>query len=68
VMRRREQRFARMQILTIEELPAGEGIDCPYLRHGTATFRRAPRDRGPEARTGQMDFEGDGNGDDRAGA
>jgi len=49
-----ELRFPRIQILTIEELLAGEAIDCPYLRHGTATFRQAPRDRKPEARTGKL--------------
>ncbi len=49
-----ELRFPRIQILTIEELLAGRGIDCPYLRHGTATFRRAPRDRRPEAETGKL--------------
>ncbi len=48
------ERFPRIQILTIEELLAGKQIDCRYLRHGSATFRRAPRDRGPEAETGKL--------------
>lgn len=48
------ERFPRIQILTIEELLAGKQIDCRYLRHGSATFRRAPRDRGPEAQTGKL--------------
>lgn len=37
------KRFPRVQVLTIEELLAGRGIDYPRLTGGDATFRRAPR-------------------------
>lgn len=49
--------FPRIQILTIEELLHGAAIDCRYLKHGSATFRRAPRNEKPQAKTQQMDLE-----------
>jgi len=52
-----ELKFPRIQLLTIEELLEGEGIDCPYLRHGSATFRQAPRDRRPTARDEELPLE-----------
>ncbi len=50
-------RVARIQILTIEELLGGAGIDCPYLKHGSATFKKAPRNPGPKAQTRRMQIE-----------
>ncbi len=39
------KKFPRLQILTIDELLAGKGIDCPPSRQGNVTFRRAPTAR-----------------------
>ncbi|HRU94710.1 MAG TPA: DNA methyltransferase [Anaerolineae bacterium] len=39
------KKFPRLQILTIAELLAGRGIDCPPSRQGNVTFRRAPAAR-----------------------
>ncbi|MEA3401597.1 MAG: DNA methyltransferase [Armatimonadota bacterium] len=50
-------RVPRIQILTIEELLEGAAIDCPYLRHGSATFKKAPKNPGPQAQTRQMDLD-----------
>jgi len=33
----------RLQLLTVEELLGGKGIDCPPLRHTSQTFRKAPK-------------------------
>ncbi|MFW5867712.1 MAG: DNA methyltransferase, partial [Armatimonadota bacterium] len=33
-----EEKFPKLQILTIEELLEGATIDCRYLKHGSATF------------------------------
>jgi len=33
----------RLQLLTVEELLAGNGIDCPPLRHVSQTFKKAPK-------------------------
>ncbi|MGC9319433.1 MAG: DNA methyltransferase, partial [Armatimonadota bacterium] len=50
-------RVPRIQILTIKELLEGAGIDCPYLRHGSATFKRAPKAEKPDARTGELPLD-----------
>ncbi len=39
------KKFPRMQILSIADLLAGKGIDCPPSRQGNVTFRRAPAAR-----------------------
>lgn len=39
------KKFPRLQILTIADLLAGKGIDCPPSRQGNVTFRRAPAAR-----------------------
>lgn len=52
-----EERFPRIQILTIEELLEGASIDCRYLKHGSATFRRAPKRSKPGAQTGKLELE-----------
>jgi hypothetical protein len=39
------KKFPRLQILTIADLLAGKGIDCPPSRQGNVTFRRAPTAR-----------------------
>ncbi|MFW6155873.1 MAG: hypothetical protein ACOC7J_01025, partial [Armatimonadota bacterium] len=51
------EKFPKLQILTIEELLVGANIDCRYLKHGSATFRRAPRTQRPQARTEHMNLE-----------
>lgn len=33
----------RLQLLTVEDLLAGKGIDCPPLRHTSQTFKKAPK-------------------------
>ena len=33
----------RLQLLTVEDLLGGKGIDCPPLRHVSRTFRKAPK-------------------------
>jgi len=33
----------RLQLLTVDDLLGGKGIDCPPLRHTSQTFRKAPR-------------------------
>jgi DNA modification methylase len=33
----------RLQLLTVEDLLGGKGIDCPPLRHTSQTFKKAPR-------------------------
>jgi len=37
----------RLQLLTVEDLLAGKGIDCPPLRHVSQTFKRAPKTKTP---------------------
>lgn len=43
-------KHARVQILTIEELLGGKGIDMPPMRQVNQTFKRAPRHKGDEGR------------------
>ena len=43
-------KHARVQILTIEELLGGKGIDMPPMRQVNQTFKRAPRHKGEEGR------------------
>jgi len=33
----------RLQLLTVDELLGGKGIDCPPLRHTSQTFKKAPK-------------------------
>jgi DNA modification methylase len=33
----------RLQLLTVEDLLGGKGIDCPPLRHVSQTFKKAPK-------------------------
>ncbi len=39
----------RLQLLTVEDLLGGKGIDCPPLRHTSQTFKKAPK---AEAKSG----------------
>lgn len=43
-------KHARVQILTIEELLGGKGIDMPPMRQVNQTFKRAPHHKGDEGR------------------
>ena len=36
------RRYPRLQILTVEDLLAGRGVDCPPAQRANATFKRAP--------------------------
>ena len=33
----------KLQLLTVEDLLSGKGIDCPPLRHTSQTFKKAPK-------------------------
>jgi len=41
-------RFPRLQLLTVEQLLAGERIKSPPLRQANVTFKKAPRAKGDE--------------------
>ncbi|MGE3843757.1 MAG: DNA methyltransferase [Vicinamibacterales bacterium] len=51
-------KHARIQILTIEELLAGKGIDRPPAQ-ASVTFKRAPKARSAMATAQPLDFGGD---------
>lgn len=38
-----QKKYPRLQLLTIEDLLGGKGIDCPPLRQTDATFKKAPK-------------------------
>ncbi len=38
-----QKRYPRIQILTVEDLMRGQGIDCPPLKRTNVTFKKAPR-------------------------
>ena len=38
-----QKRYPRIQILTIEDILRGKGVDCPPLRRTNVTFKKAPR-------------------------
>ena len=42
-----QKRYPRIQILTVEDLMRGKGIDCPPLRHTNVTFKKAPKANRP---------------------
>ena len=43
-----QKRYPSIQILTVEDLMRGKGIDCPPLRHTNITFKRAPKAKKPQ--------------------
>lgn len=47
----------RLQILTVAELLAGQGIDIPPLRQVNSTFKKAPKAKGEGAQTMELPFE-----------
>ena len=49
--------YPKLQILTVEELLAGRGIDMPPLRQVSTTFKKAPRAKGDEAQTIALPLE-----------
>lgn len=51
------QSYPRLQILTIEELLNGKGIDMPPIRQVNQTYKRAPRHQGDEGQ--QLGLLGD---------
>ncbi len=40
-----DRHYPRIQILTVEDILRGEGIDCPRLGRSNVTFKKAPRAR-----------------------
>jgi len=52
-----EQKYPKIQILTIEELLEGARIDCPYAYRASATFKRAPKAKRAKAKTKEMELE-----------
>jgi len=40
-----QKRYPRIQILTIEDILRGRGIDCPPLKRTNVTFKKAPKAR-----------------------
>ena len=44
----------KLQVLTIADLLAGQGIDMPPLRQVNATFKKAPKAKGDEAQTREL--------------
>ncbi len=57
------KKHPKVQILTIEELLDGRGIDMPPIRHTSTTFKRAPRAKGKKARQDDLPFSGKAEGD-----
>ncbi len=47
----------RLQILTVEDLLTGKGIDRPPAQ-ASATFKRAPKARAASAKPQALDFSG----------
>ncbi|MBN2209447.1 MAG: restriction endonuclease [Candidatus Coatesbacteria bacterium] len=43
-----QSRHPCIQILTLEDLMRGKGVDCPPLRLTNVTFKRAPKARSPQ--------------------
>ena len=46
--------FPRLQILTIEELLSGTGIQYPPGASGNVTFKRAPKAKDKGKKTGEL--------------
>jgi len=38
-----QKRYPRIQILTVEDLMCGKGVDCPPLKRTNVTFKKAPK-------------------------
>ena len=38
-----QKRYPRIQILTVEDLMRGKGVDCPPLKLTNVTFKTAPK-------------------------
>ena len=49
--------YPKLQILTVEHLLAGRGIDMPPLRQVSTTFKKAPKAKGDEAQTIALPLE-----------
>ena len=52
-----EQKYPKIQILTIEELLEGARIDCPYAYRASATFKRAPKAKRAKPKNEKMNLE-----------
>lgn len=52
------KRYPKIQLLTVTDLLAGRQIEMPPIRQVGATFKKAPRARGPKAKTGELPLTG----------
>ena len=52
-----QRQYPRLQILTIADILAGRGIDCPPLEYANATFKKAPKAKAPQAKTVPMELQ-----------
>ena len=52
------KRYPKIQLLTVADLLAGKQIEMPPIRQVGATFKKAPRARGPKAKTGELPLTG----------
>ena len=52
------KRYPKIQLLTVADLLAGKQIEMPPIRQVGATFKKAPRARGPKAKTGDLPLTG----------
>jgi DNA modification methylase len=46
--------YPRLQLLTVEELLNGHGIDMPPIHQTSVTFKRAPKAKGKKSEQGEM--------------
>ena len=49
--------YPRLQILTVAELLAGQGVDMPPVRQVSKTFKKAPRAKGKETGNASLPFD-----------
>lgn len=52
------KRYPKIQLFTVADLLAGRQIEMPPIRQVGATFKKAPRARGPVAKTGELPLTG----------
>ena len=52
------KRYPKIQLMTVADLLAGRQIEMPPIRQVGATFKKAPRARGPKAKTGELPLTG----------
>lgn len=50
------KKYPKLQILTVEELLAGKGVDMPPIEHVNATFKKAPKAEKEEPEHPELDL------------